>query len=240
MRPGSYAYFNSDHIGANPLRVPMTAQGFPFTFREWVALSNIFKSSTYYYALALNVVICLALLAVAGAAIELGYAAHEKEADPMTDTPPPRRRFRQIHLSTAVVLMLTASMLLYLNVRRAHRVLPPGETADFGWHSMMHPNPPPMDYIAVTNRPGWPLTSTVVVAYSKEYGLNVNAKDDGLKMVNQAVQPATPDEAVAMALRALGQENAEGRRWWNIGIAASILLLVMFLSEFLIRRRSKS
>jgi hypothetical protein len=35
----------------------------------------------------------------------------------MTDTPPPKRRSWQIHLSTAVVAMIVAAILLYANMR---------------------------------------------------------------------------------------------------------------------------
>jgi hypothetical protein len=39
----------------------------------------------------------------------MGDAADEAEADAMTDTPPPKRRFWQIHLSTAVVMIVVLS-----------------------------------------------------------------------------------------------------------------------------------
>ncbi len=37
----------------------------------------------------------------------------------MNDTPPPKRRFWQIHLSTVMVLTVVAGLLLYLNLRPA-------------------------------------------------------------------------------------------------------------------------
>jgi hypothetical protein len=41
----------------------------------------------------------------------------------MTDTPPTKRRFWQIHLSTAVVMMVLASLLVWANVRVSYYLL---------------------------------------------------------------------------------------------------------------------
>jgi hypothetical protein len=44
----------------------------------------------------------------------VGHPAHETEADAMTNTPP-KRRFWQIHLSTAIIAMFVSSALVALN-----------------------------------------------------------------------------------------------------------------------------
>jgi hypothetical protein len=47
----------------------------------------------------------------------MAHAAHETKAYAMTDTPPPKRRFWQIHLSSVMVGVFIVSTLMFLNLR---------------------------------------------------------------------------------------------------------------------------
>lgn len=145
-----------------------------------------------------------------------------------------------MRLSTAVCLMMLAGVLLYLNVHIFYRIVPPGETAAWGWSSIMQPQPPPTQLLVTAQR-GWPFPRHAVIAFlilfenPKTY---VNLVDDGELMINGSIKPENAADAANYAFR-MPANYAMRYFVWN-GIAGiGILIAVGVLLEWSARWRER-
>ena len=149
-------------------------------------------------------------------------------------------RFWQLRLSTAVCLMLLAGVLLYLNVHIFYRIVPPGETADWGWSSMMHPEPPPTELLVSAQR-GWPFPRHAVIAFLILFErpvTYVNLVDDGELMVNSVFKPENAADAANYAFRR--PANYATRYFvWNGIAGVAILIASGVLLEWSARWRDR-
>ena len=152
----------------------------------------------------------------------------------------PKRRWFQYRLLTALLVMVAASELLWLNLRPpAINILPAGAHANFGWNSVVHPEPPEMDYIVCVRGPGWPFSRHAIVAFRKKspFGaLYTNLTDDGIVEINSVVQPEDPSTAGLRAFRL--RSNVETQfTIYNALIGLAILISIVVGLEFILRRR---
>jgi len=129
----------------------------------------------------------------------------------------PRRRFFQIHLSTAIVLSFVAGGLLWANSSPKHFHNPsyyPAELAEVESLAIVAAKPMRLDY-------GWPLVAC------QRYELADTHPDKNGSYVNSPLNWYVYNHMSQLGL------------WVDICAAFAMLLVVALLSEFLIRRKSR-
>jgi hypothetical protein len=144
----------------------------------------------------------------------------------MSDTPPPRRRLWQIHLSTAVVMMLIGSAAIYLSTK---------QRCTFG---VLEGN------VVRVETYGFPFPAFARVGWTGEQGIATRPDNDGLRASEVLLLDGTaPDPNKKFLDGVHGYEVTEAWDWKNICYDIATMALIAFsLSyclEYLIRRRSK-
>jgi hypothetical protein len=153
----------------------------------------------------------------------MGHAAHETEDDAMTDTPPSTRRFSQIHLSTLLLASLAAGSILSMN------------------------HIPNRSYLWRTDWGGSSIyDETELLAAFKELPMEVSQQpEQWIRLRETKVSFGWPypyrSDSVELSEKNLSLAEWYGPQqfWMNVGIGATIVVILMILCECLIRRRSR-